>query len=161
MTKHWKGFSFLIGMHSRCRPCWPSISNWMCITRCTMCGCRKTWQVLVHDWFYSINQFEILFRFSRHNVLHLWPYVITDLKNLGAKVFYGKFATGMIEHISMSKKKRKMFFWNISFLCVSSRHSSITMYSIENCSRTWRRNLSECNIFECHWAEHTSTRFDW
>ncbi len=45
-----------------------------------------------------------LFRFSRHNVLHLWPYVITDLKNLGAKVFYGKFATGQIEHISMSIK---------------------------------------------------------
>ena len=41
-----------------------------------------------------------LFRFSRHNVLHLWPYVITDLKNLGAKAFYGKFATGQIEHIS-------------------------------------------------------------
>ncbi|CAF0780702.1 unnamed protein product [Adineta steineri] len=40
-------------------------------------------------------------RFSRHNVLHLWPYVITDLKNLGAKVFYGKFATGQIEHISI------------------------------------------------------------
>ena len=41
-----------------------------------------------------------VFRFSRHNVLHLWPYVITDLKNLGAKAFYGKFATGQIEHIS-------------------------------------------------------------
>ncbi|CAF3579722.1 unnamed protein product, partial [Rotaria sordida] len=40
-------------------------------------------------------------RFSRHNVLHLWPYIITDLRNLGAKVFYGKFATGQIEHISI------------------------------------------------------------
>ncbi|CAF1478946.1 unnamed protein product, partial [Didymodactylos carnosus] len=38
-------------------------------------------------------------RFSRHNVLHLWRYVITDLKNLGAKLFYGKFAFGSIEHI--------------------------------------------------------------
>ncbi|CAF3849574.1 unnamed protein product [Rotaria magnacalcarata] len=40
-------------------------------------------------------------RFSRHNVLHLWPYIITDLRNLGAKVFYGKFATGQIDHISI------------------------------------------------------------
>ncbi|CAF1239679.1 unnamed protein product, partial [Didymodactylos carnosus] len=40
-------------------------------------------------------------RFSRHNVLHLWRYVITDLKNLGAKFFYGKFAFGSIEHISI------------------------------------------------------------
>ncbi|CAF3885884.1 unnamed protein product [Rotaria magnacalcarata] len=39
--------------------------------------------------------------FSRHNVLHLWPYIITDLRNLGAKVFYGKFATGQIDHISI------------------------------------------------------------
>jgi hypothetical protein len=56
-----------------------------------------------------------LFRFSRHNVLHLWPYVITDLKNLGAKVFYGKFATGQIEHISMLIKliysTRNQHFW--------------------------------------------------
>ncbi|CAF0935319.1 unnamed protein product [Rotaria sp. Silwood1] len=40
-------------------------------------------------------------RFSRHNVLHLWPYIISDLRNLGAKAFYGKFATGQIEHISI------------------------------------------------------------
>nr|KAG5694857.1 hypothetical protein BaRGS_028785 [Batillaria attramentaria] len=40
-------------------------------------------------------------RFSRNNVLHLWPYLITDLKNLGAKMFFGKFCAGAIDHISI------------------------------------------------------------
>ncbi|XP_068242855.1 F-actin-monooxygenase Mical isoform X2 [Palaemon carinicauda] len=40
-------------------------------------------------------------RFSRNNVLHLWPFVINDLKQLGAKKFYGKFCAGAIDHISI------------------------------------------------------------
>lgn len=38
--------------------------------------------------------------FSRNNVLHLWPFVIHDLRGLGAKKFYGKFCAGAIDHIS-------------------------------------------------------------
>jgi len=38
--------------------------------------------------------------FSRNNVLHLWPFIITDLRNLGAKRFYPKFCAGAIDHIS-------------------------------------------------------------
>lgn len=37
--------------------------------------------------------------FTRNNSLHLWPFLITDLRNLGAKKFYGKFAAGAIDHI--------------------------------------------------------------
>lgn len=40
-------------------------------------------------------------RLSRNNVLHLWPFLITDLRNLGAKKFYGKFCAGSIDHISI------------------------------------------------------------
>ena len=40
-------------------------------------------------------------RFSRNNILHLWPFVIHDLKSLGAKFFYGQFCTGQINHISI------------------------------------------------------------
>lgn len=40
-------------------------------------------------------------RLSRNNVLHLWPFLITDLRNLGAKKFYGKFCAGAIDHISI------------------------------------------------------------
>nr|XP_033806785.1 F-actin-monooxygenase MICAL3 isoform X4 [Geotrypetes seraphini] len=39
--------------------------------------------------------------FSRNNVLHLWPFTITDLRGLGAKKFYGKFCAGAIDHISI------------------------------------------------------------
>ena len=39
-------------------------------------------------------------RFSRNNVLHLWPYTIVDLERIGAKQFYPKFGTGQIDHIS-------------------------------------------------------------
>jgi len=38
--------------------------------------------------------------FSRNNVLHLWPFLIHDLKALGAKKFFGKFCAGAIDHIS-------------------------------------------------------------
>ncbi|KAJ2954071.1 hypothetical protein O0L34_g2286 [Tuta absoluta] len=40
-------------------------------------------------------------RMSRNNVLHLWPFVIQDLKALGAKKFFGKFCAGSIDHISI------------------------------------------------------------
>ena len=37
--------------------------------------------------------------FSRNNVLQLWPFVIEDLRGLGAKTFYPKFCVGGIAHI--------------------------------------------------------------
>ncbi|KAK2182205.1 hypothetical protein NP493_363g01001 [Ridgeia piscesae] len=40
-------------------------------------------------------------RYSRNNVLHLWPYLIHDLKALGAKKFFGKFCASSIDHISI------------------------------------------------------------
>lgn len=39
--------------------------------------------------------------FSRNNVLHLWPFTIQDLRALGAKKFYGKFCSGLLDHISI------------------------------------------------------------
>ena len=38
--------------------------------------------------------------FTRNNVLHIWPFVIEDLKALGVKVFFPKFCTGSMNHIS-------------------------------------------------------------
>ena len=37
--------------------------------------------------------------FTRNNSLHLWPFLITDLKTLGAKKFYGRFCSSTIDHI--------------------------------------------------------------
>ena len=50
-------------------------------------------------------------RFSRNNVLHLWPFVISDLRSLGAKKLYPKFCGGSVDHIS---KKINMNLTNIS-----------------------------------------------
>ena len=41
--------------------------------------------------------------FTRNNVLHLWPWVIEDLKSLGAKHFYPRFCTGTMNHISIKR----------------------------------------------------------
>jgi len=40
---------------------------------------------------------------TRNNVLHLWPWVIEDLKSLGAKHFYPRFCTGTMNHISIKR----------------------------------------------------------
>ena len=37
---------------------------------------------------------------SRNNVLHLWPFVISDLKALGGRVFHNRFCSGAREHAS-------------------------------------------------------------
>ena len=47
----------------------------------------------------SVDVVEKRTDFSRNNCLHLWPFVVTDLSSLGAKIFYSKFATGSINHI--------------------------------------------------------------
>ena len=47
----------------------------------------------------SVDLVEKRSGFTRNNSLHLWPFLITDLRNLGAKKFYGKFAAGSIDHI--------------------------------------------------------------
>ena len=47
----------------------------------------------------SVDLVEKRAGFTRNNSLHLWPFLITDLRNLGAKKFYGKFASGTIDHI--------------------------------------------------------------
>ena len=39
---------------------------------------------------------------TRKNVLHLWPFVITDIKMIGAKVFYPQMCTGSLNHMSKS-----------------------------------------------------------
>ena len=38
---------------------------------------------------------------TRNNCLHLWPFVIDDLKKIGIKIFHPKFCSGGIDHISM------------------------------------------------------------
>ena len=54
--------------------------------------------------------------FTRNNVLHLWPFVIEDLKALGTKQFFPKFCTGSMNHIS---KFYLYFYFDYSTLAIS------------------------------------------
>ena len=54
--------------------------------------------------------------FTRNNVLHLWPFLLTDFRGLGAKKFYGKFCAGSIDHIS--KPEFKFILREIRFLII-------------------------------------------
>ncbi|KAI9034285.1 hypothetical protein DFJ74DRAFT_762909, partial [Hyaloraphidium curvatum] len=41
--------------------------------------------------------------FTRHNVLHLWPWTMADLKKIGLKHVFAKFGVGGIEHIAIRR----------------------------------------------------------
>ncbi|CAG9529547.1 unnamed protein product [Cercopithifilaria johnstoni] len=62
--------------------------------------------------------------FSRNNVLHIWPFVIQDLKNLGIKIFYPKFCRGSIDHISI--RQLQIFLVKIALVLGVQIHDSIT-----------------------------------
>lgn len=40
--------------------------------------------------------------FIRNNLLHVWDSSIRDLRNIGAKFFYGQFAIGGIKYVAYS-----------------------------------------------------------
>ena len=56
--------------------------------------------------------------FSRNNSLHLWSFLLDDLRNLGIKVFHGKFSTGGINHICEWCSHCTI----LSCLCISIHH---------------------------------------
>ncbi|CEF71156.1 Protein-methionine sulfoxide oxidase MICAL2 [Strongyloides ratti] len=41
--------------------------------------------------------------FTRNNIVHLWDFVVSDLKKLGAKYIYPKFCNGEINHIAIRR----------------------------------------------------------
>ena len=47
----------------------------------------------------KVDLIEMRDSFSRNNCLHLWPFLVEDLKGLEAKMFYGKFCSGQLDHI--------------------------------------------------------------
>ncbi|XP_027000791.2 F-actin-monooxygenase mical1 [Tachysurus fulvidraco] len=62
--------------------------------------------------------------FSRNNVLHLWPYTIRDLRNLGAKKFYGKFCSGSLDHISI--RQLQLVLLKLALLLGVEVHTGVT-----------------------------------
>ncbi|XP_059350658.1 F-actin-monooxygenase MICAL3-like isoform X10 [Daphnia carinata] len=63
-------------------------------------------------------------RFSRNNVLHLWPFVIHDLRALGAKKFFGKFCAGSIDHISI--RQLQCILLKVALLLGVEIHENVT-----------------------------------
>uniref|UniRef100_A0A8D3BAH0 Molecule interacting with CasL protein 1 n=1 Tax=Scophthalmus maximus TaxID=52904 RepID=A0A8D3BAH0_SCOMX len=61
--------------------------------------------------------------FTRNNVLHLWPFTISDLRGLGAKKFYGKFCTGSLDHISI--RQLQLVLLKVSLLLGVEVHTGV------------------------------------
>jgi hypothetical protein len=76
----------------------PCAKNNVLIIGCGPCGLRFAIEAALLGA--KVVVLEKRNSFSRNNVLHLWPFLIVDLKNLGAKKFFGKFCAGTLDHIS-------------------------------------------------------------
>ena len=72
------------------------------IVGCGPCGLRTAIEATLMGA--QVTVCEKRTSFTRNNVLHLWPYVIEDLKLLGVKQFFPKFCTGSMNHISKAVK---------------------------------------------------------
>ncbi|XP_077018704.1 F-actin-monooxygenase MICAL1 isoform X4 [Tamandua tetradactyla] len=68
-------------------------------------------------------------KFSRHNVLHLWPFTIHDLRALGAKKFYGRFCTGTLDHISI--RQLQLLLLKVALLLGVQIHWGVTFTGIQ------------------------------
>ncbi|XP_044734028.1 F-actin-monooxygenase Mical-like isoform X2 [Chrysoperla carnea] len=85
-------------------------------------------------------------RLSRNNVLHLWPFVIHDLRALGAKKFFGKFCAGAIDHISI--RQLQCILLKVALLLGVEIHEGVGFESlvppteIENEKHGWHASVS-------------------
>ncbi|XP_037699036.1 F-actin-monooxygenase MICAL1 isoform X2 [Choloepus didactylus] len=81
-------------------------------------------------------------KFSRHNVLHLWPFTIHDLRALGAKKFYGRFCTGTLDHISI--RQLQLLLLKVALLLGVQIHWGVTFTGLQPPARKgngWRAQL--------------------
>ncbi|XP_074166227.1 F-actin-monooxygenase MICAL1 isoform X1 [Sminthopsis crassicaudata] len=81
-------------------------------------------------------------KFSRHNVLHLWPFTIHDLRGLGAKKFYGRFCTGTLDHISI--RQLQLLLLKVALLLGVEIHWGVTFTGLLPPSQKgigWRAQL--------------------
>jgi len=46
---------------------------------------------------------EMRTEFTRNNVLHLWPFLIEDIRDLAGKKFFGKFCSGDLDHVGIKQ----------------------------------------------------------
>ncbi|CAM4676237.1 unnamed protein product [Leuciscus chuanchicus] len=79
--------------------------------------------------------------FTRNNVLHLWPYTIKDLQNLGAKKFYGRFCSGSIHHISI--RQLQLILLKLALILGVEVHTGVTFEGLlePSGSTGWRAGV--------------------
>lgn len=86
-------------------------------------------------------------RFSRNNVLHLWPFVIEDLRMLGAKKFFGKFCAGAIDHVSI--RQLQCILLKVALLLGVEVHTEVSFESLIEPNATdkigWRGQFKPAN----------------
>ncbi|XP_066256405.1 F-actin-monooxygenase MICAL3 [Euwallacea similis] len=86
-------------------------------------------------------------RLSRNNVLHLWPFVIEDLRMLGAKKFFGKFCAGAIDHISI--RQLQCILLKVALLLGVEIHTEVSFEGLIEPSATdkvgWRAEIKPEN----------------
>ena len=73
--------------------------------------------------------------FTRNNVLHLWSFLVHDLKSLGIKKFVGQFGTGGIDHISEFTHSNQSY--PLLFSLYMYRHLEAAVLSPEGMSTSW------------------------
>lgn len=80
--------------------------------------------------------------FTRNNVLHLWPFTIKDLLNLGAKKFYGRFCSGSIHHISI--RQLQLILLKVALFLGVEVHTGVAFEGLNEPSGSagWRANVS-------------------
>ncbi|XP_068157127.1 F-actin-monooxygenase Mical isoform X1 [Drosophila tropicalis] len=92
-------------------------------------------------------------RITRNNVLHLWPFVITDLRNLGAKKFYGKFCAGSIDHISI--RQLQCMLLKVALLLGVEIHEGVSfehpLEPSEDSTTGWRAAVSPADHAVSHY----------
>ncbi|XP_056640535.1 F-actin-monooxygenase Mical isoform X3 [Diorhabda sublineata] len=86
-------------------------------------------------------------RFSRNNVLHLWPFVIEDLRMLGAKKFFGKFCAGAIDHVSI--RQLQCILLKVALLLGVEVHTEVSFEALIEPNATdkigWRAEFKPAN----------------
>lgn len=129
----------------------PCVKNRVLVIGAGPCGLRVAIEAALLGAYVVV--IEKRDRFSRNNVLHLWPFLIVDLKNLGAKKFFGQFCAGAIDHIS------KYFSFSLVYICACTsgnvlvacadeidHHSIVSVHNVPIC-QTKLSQSSRCDDF--------------
>jgi len=81
--------------------------------------------------------------FTRHNILKLWKFLLTDFKSLAVKKFVGRFCSGQINHMGI--KSLQLFLFKVCLILgirVFCPCSLIGLRDPENESVGWRAQLA-------------------